>query len=356
MVFPLLIFLVSCSGTNTGLKPESIAITESVYASVTIQPDSMYQAYAVVSGIVEKNLVVEGDLIKVGAPLVNIRNDAPELNLANARLTLEQAQDDLQGPNNALADLENQIETKQLQLKDDSLNFERQRRLREQNIGTETEFEKRKLAYELSSNQLTNLRVAYRRLRQDLEIQYQQARNNFEVARVNTGDYTVRSKIDGKVYSLQKEPGENVSMQEPVAVIGSASRFLIEMLIDERDIARVRPGQEVLVSLEAFGNSVFKARVTKIYPQKNERNQTFKLEAQFDDEAPAVLYAGLSGEANIVIDRKESALTIPLDYLSDNSTVLTDEGEVSVTTGLRSLDKVEILDGISAETLIYKPE
>jgi multidrug efflux pump subunit AcrA (membrane-fusion protein) len=180
--------------------------------------------------------------------------------------------------------------------------------------------------------------------------------NNYEVARVNTGDYTVRSKIDGKVYALQKEPGETVSMQEPVAMIGSASRFMIEMLIDERDIARIRSGQEVLISLEAFDNAVFQAKVIKIYPQKNERNQTFKVEAQFEKDAPGVLYAGLSGEANIVIDQKEAALTIPLDYLSENSTVLTDSGEIPVTTGLRSLDRVEILEGINSETLIYKPE
>ncbi|MCA6078477.1 HlyD family efflux transporter periplasmic adaptor subunit [Fulvivirga sp. 1062] len=356
MILLPVLLMASCGTDNSGIKPEKVAITESVYASLTIQPDSMYQAYAVVSGIVEQNLVEEGDLVRVDDPLVKIRNDAPELNLANARLALEQARDDLQGRNNALADLENQIETMRLQQRDDSLNFERQRRLWEQKIGTQTEFERRKLAYQLSSNQLTNLKVAYRRLRQDLEIRYQQAMNNYEVARVNTGDYTVRSKIDGKVYALQKEPGETVSMQEPVAMIGSASRFMIEMLIDERDIARIRSGQEVLISLEAFDNAVFQAKVIKIYPQKNERNQTFKVEAQFEKDAPAVLYAGLSGEANIVIDQKEAALTIPLDYLSENSTVLTDSGEIPVTTGLRSLDRVEILEGINSETLIYKPE
>ncbi len=348
--------MASCGGKNSGIKPQTVPITESVYASVIIQPDSLYQAYAVVSGIVEQNLVQEGDLILRGDALVKIKNDAPELNLANARLSLEQARDDLMGRNNALSDLENQIETMRLQQKDDSLNFERQRRLWEQNIGTQTEFEKRRLAYQLSSNQLTNLRVSYRRLRQDLEIRYQQALNNYEVARVNTGDYTVRSKIDGKVYDLQKEPGENVSMQEPVATIGSASNFIIEMLIDERDIARVKSGQEVLVTLEAFDDKVFNARVTKIYPQKNDRTQTFKVEAQFDKASPEVLYAGLSGEANIVIDRKESALTIPSEYLTGTSRVITDSGEMEVLIGLKSLDRVEILSGIDSETIIYKPE
>ncbi len=355
-IVPVLILLAACNNDSTGIKPMRQQITEAIYASVTVQPDSLYQAFAVVSGIIDRVMVVEGDVVSKDQELIRIRNEAPELNLENARLAMEQARADLYGENNALSDLKSQIRTARLQKEDDSLNFIRQKRLWEQNIGSRTEFERKKLAYELSENRLNNLETSFDKLSRDLEIRYMQARNNYEVARVNTGDYTVKSRINGKVYAVEKGVGEKVALQEPVASIGSSDRFIIEMLIDERDIASIRKDQRILLTLEAYGDRVFSARVTRIYPQKNERNQTFLAEGEFTGDLPDELYAGLSGEANILIRQKEDAMTIPVEYLTAGSEVITDEGPVHVDTGIRGLDRVEILNGINEETMIYLPQ
>ena len=96
--------------------------------------------------------------------------------------------------------------------------------------------------------------------------------------------------------------------------LGSDSQFVVELLIDEVDIARVYEGQKVLLVLNAYGDEVFEAKISKISPKMNERSQTFMVEANFVTR-PDVLYAGLWGEANIVIVTKENALTIPVDYL-----------------------------------------
>jgi len=76
----------------------------------------------------------------------------------------------------------------------------------------------------------------------------------------------------------------------------------------------------------------------------------------FFDIAPEKLYPGLSGEANIIIATKENSLIIPKEYLIDNNKVKTDDGIVSITTGLQDLGFVEIIDGITKDTYIYKPE
>jgi multidrug efflux pump subunit AcrA (membrane-fusion protein) len=351
----VLLFVLSCNNKEAGIQPVIEDITESVYASVTIQPDSIYQSFAEVSGIVEDVMVQEGDLIDADKPIVRIRNVTPELNLENARLAFQQARADLFESNGALADLESQIRTARLQMKDDSINYIRQRRLWEQNIGSKAEFEKRRLAYDLAVNRLNNLESTYNKLKRDLQINYQQAENNYRMARVNKDDYTIRSRIKGRVYSVEKEVGEKVSLQEPVATIGSAVHFIIEMRIDERDIALIKKDQIILLTLEAYDGQVFRGEVARIFPQKNERNQTFKVEGEFIT-SPGSLYAGLSGEANIMIQQKKDALTIPLEYLTSDSQVLTDDGLVPVSTGIRSLDKVEILDGISENTRIYLPE
>ena len=62
-------------------------MTESIYSSVLIQPDSLYQVYAVISGILEKNLVNEGDLVTRNQSLFQITNTAPELNAKKRKIS-----------------------------------------------------------------------------------------------------------------------------------------------------------------------------------------------------------------------------------------------------------------------------
>jgi multidrug efflux pump subunit AcrA (membrane-fusion protein) len=127
------------------------------------------------------------------------------------------------------------------------------------------------------------------------------------------------------------------------------------MLVDEEDIVRVSKGQTVYLSLDAYPQKVFKARVQKIYPRKDERNQTFLVEALFEDP-PDVLLPGLSGEANIVVAQTENALVIPRNYLLADNRVRTEAGTVKVVTGVQSIDSIEIKEGITRETELLPPE
>src|SRR5690606_24915514 len=163
------------------------------------------------------------------------------------------------------------------------------------------------------------------------------------------------SETDGKVYSVLKEKGEMVSPQMPVAVIGAADEFILELQVDEYDIARIKPGQKVLLNLDSYKGQVFEAKVFKVNPAMNERTRSFTVEASFVTTPPA-LYPNLTTEANIVIQRKENALIIPREYLVDGAFVLTEDNEkVAVKTGLKDYQKVEILDGITKETTLLRP-
>lgn len=349
-----LLILGSCSGNSEILKPEIRDITSSVYASVTIWPDSMYRVYASVSGILEKNLIEEGDLVKSGAPLLHITNATPRLASENARLQMELTRQNYAGASTPLKDMEVQIQTAELNFRDDSVNFRRQEKLWSQKIGSLSDFENRKLSYERSRNQLQRLRSEYDRLQKELETQMIQARNTYRSSLVSAADYTVRSTIDGQVYALYKEAGEGVLPNEPLALIGSPDVFLAELLVDEVDIVQINTGQLALVSLDAYPNVVFETRVIKIYPQKDERSQTFTIEAQFEN-APEVLYPGLSGEANIVIGQREGVLTIPKSYLVGADSVRTTQGMRKVVTGLETLDRIEIEAGIDPTTELLRP-
>lgn len=351
----LVTLFASCGSKEEPIVPEKGNITASVYASVTVWPDSMYRVYASVSGILEKHLVEEGDSVRPGAPLMHLTDATPRLSAENARLQMELARQYYSGASTPLKDLEVQIKTAELTFRDDSINFRRQEKLWSQQIGSLADFENRKLAYERSGNQLQRLRSEYARLKKDLKSQMIQAQNTYQSSVVKTSDYTLRSTIKGKVYALYKEPGEGVIPNEPLALLGSPDVFLAELLVDEIDIVQIQEGQLALVTLDAYPETVFETRVTKIYPQKDARSQTFTVEVRFE-KPPDVLYPGLSGEANIIIAQRENVLTIPKDYLVGRDSVRTLQGMRKIVTGIETLDRVEIREGIEAGTKLLRPQ
>ena len=351
----LLFILLSCSKKKDRVLPSQRSLTESVYSSVTVQPDSLYQACAIVSGILDHNLVEEGDLVSKDDALIQIINSTPKLNAENAKFTLNLAKENYNGSAAILGSIEEEIIAAKLRYKNDSINYYRQKNLWEQKIGSKVEFDTKKLNYELALNSLNLLQSKHDRTKNELQNAVKQAQNNYRTALIATKDFTVKSKINGKVYALYKESGEIVNNMEPLASIGSANSFIIDMLVDEVDIVRVSKNQEVLIHLEAYKGDVFKGKVSKIYPKKDERNQTFRVEATFN-EAPKVLYPGLSGEANIIIAKKDTVLTIPKAYLIDDHLVNTDEGLTSIEVGLQNMEYIEVLSGLTKDTPIYKSE
>jgi len=353
-LFIILFFISGCAERDDGLQPQITDITESVYASVTVEPKDLYNVYPSVPGIVDTLLIAEGDSVVKGQLLARIVSESPELAKMNAQLNLDLATEKYKGQANTLATIEKEINLAKYQLRLDSLNYQRQKKLWDQNIGSQNDFENRKLKYDQSRNRLAVLQQQYNQTHTELENAYRQSQNALAQAESKLQDYLIQSRIEGKVYSIKKEEGEFILTQEALAQIGLADAFVIEMAVDEVDIALIEIGQKAIVVLDAYENKTFNAVVSMIYPQKDERSQTFKVEAIFNDP-PDVLYSGLAGEANIIISTKSDALTIPLSYLLDGNQVQTKNGSVQVETGLRSLERVEILSGLDTNTFIQKP-
>lgn len=353
--FLLIISLLfqSCQKEIDKTLPKETSITESVYASATVQPDSLYQVYSSVNGIVDYIYIVEGDLVQKNQPLFKLINNSPELNAENAKLSYQLAKENYQGSNTLLNTIRKEIQAAELRYNNDSVSFSRQKNLWDQKIGSKAEYDQKKLSYELSSNNLKLLQSKYAQAKNELSTQLKQAENNLKTSQIASADFIIGSKINGKVYAVNKEQGEVVTTQQPLATIGSSSVYIIELLIDEVDIVKLTANQLVLLSLDAYPNEIFTAKISKIYPQKDERNQTFKVEALFE-KRPKVVYPGMSGEANIHISFKKKTLVIPKEYIKGINQVKTDKGWVTIETGLQTLDSVEVISGITAKTWIYK--
>ncbi|MEZ4938415.1 MAG: efflux RND transporter periplasmic adaptor subunit [Crocinitomicaceae bacterium] len=351
----ILIGIVSCGEDQQAIHPEKGELTESVYASVEVFPEDMVSVYPARPGILEAIFIDEGDSVFNGQTMASIVSENVKINKENARIGLNLAEEKLKGKDAVLAAMRNEIRIKEEQVLLDSVNFFRQKRLIDKKIGSQMELEQRKMNYDLSRSQLQSLKINYKQTQLELQSTYQQNANAVVSAQNELEDYAVRSVLNGKVYQVFKKEGEFISTQQPLATIGKAEAFILELMVDEVDVAKIRIGQQGLVSLEAYPDTVFEVMVTKIYPYKDEKTQSFKIEAKFVNP-PEVLLPGMSGEANIIIQKKKEVLSIPLEYLYDNNKVLTKKGEVEVNTGLRNLERVEILSGLTEDDEILKPK
>lgn len=345
--------LISCSQKGERVKPVIQDITESVYASGVVKSRQQYQAFPTVSGIISDIFVKEGDSVLKGTPIMMVFNETSRLSKENAELAASYA--DYGSNAGKLKELKINIELAKSKMQNDSVLLSRQRALFSQQVGTKTELEQRELAFQNSKTNYMAAMLRYDDLNKQLLFASNQAKTNLNISKKLENDFVIKSEIDGRVYAILKEKGEMVSPQTPVAVVGAASDFLLELQVDEYDIVNIKEGQQVLISMDSYKGKSFEARVTKINPIMNERTKTFQVEASFI-VAPEVLYPNLTVEANIIIQTKSKALTIPRSFVSGEGYVKTTKGDsIKVETGLKDFRIIEIVSGIQAETELVKP-
>lgn len=351
------LLLSACSGNEAAtIRPERRDITEAVYATATVQPADYYRVYAEVAGLVEARHVDAGDTVAAGARLFTIRNRSQDAQEENARLALELARAELAGGGNQLQELERQIELARAQYRQDSLDYDRQRRLWEQGIGAQRQVDQYRLAAQASRTRLQTARDQYAQAQRRLRTETERARNNLRITS-NAGDQLiVSSRLPGRIYEVSAEAGEVVGPQQSLALIGSRDSFIVEMEVDEADISRVEPGQVVYLTLDSYSGETFEARISKIYPAMDPRSQSFRVEGRFV-RRPPTLYPNLTAEANIVLRSRPDALVIPRAYLLGGDSVLLTTGERrAVRTGLQDLRFVEILEGLREDEQLLLPQ
>ncbi|MGN6395990.1 MAG: efflux RND transporter periplasmic adaptor subunit [Mucilaginibacter sp.] len=353
LLVPCFFLFTGCGKRAATAKAVIMPITESVYASGKIKTDNQYQAFAAQGGIVRDVYVTEGDAVTTGTPLLSIISDEQRLRQQNAALEAQYA--DINANQDKLDNAAQQIQLARDRVRNDSALYFRQKALWEQQVGTRIDFEQRELNYRDAQTALNTAMVNYRQLKRQLELASGQSRHNLAIARKQESDFVVTSKLNGTVYRIYPKKGEQVAPQTPVALLGASGKFLVDLAVDEDDIAKVVRGQKVLVSMDSYPGQVFEAAVSKIYPVTDERSRTVEVEATFL-HPPARLYPNMSLEANIVISTRARALVIPRTCLiNDSFVVRAGKDTVKVKTGLKDYQMVEILSGLKQGDELVKP-
>jgi multidrug efflux pump subunit AcrA (membrane-fusion protein) len=351
----LLIAVAGCGNDDGTITPTVGPITESVYASGFVKAQGQYQVYPTASGTVLQLLVKEGDTVKAGQALMRIDDRASGAGERSAAAQVQMLERNAAENGPVLVPLRDAADQARDKYLLDSTNFRRQQNLWAQKIGSQAELEQRELAFTTSRAAWVRARKTLAETRDNLRTQLEVARNNAAISTAGQNDRTPASLIDGRVYDLMIEPGELATPQRPVAVIGSADDLYLELQVDEFDIRNVHVGQLAYVTLDSYSDRPFEARVSRIIPLMNERSRTFTVEARFT-QRPPVLYPNLTAEASIVLRTKEHALLVPASCLVDNDRLINADGDtLTVKTGLRDMERVEVLEGLDPGTRLRQP-
>jgi HlyD family secretion protein len=352
----LLSTLFSCGNNHNVITPEVKPLLEGVYASGYVVSENEYQVIAQVEGYLVEAVVKEGDSINAGDILFKIESEQQAARNKAAQEAYGIALKNYQEGSPVLNELKSLVSAAKTKLSYDSVNFIRYDNLLKSNATSKAEYDRAKLMYENSRNDFALQNSRYQKALNQVLLEYQNAKSQWQIAQNESGKYAVRSDVTGIVYRINKERGELVRRSEVLAVVGGSSYYL-QLSIDELDIQRVAVGQQVLVKIDAYPDQVFNAQVAKIYPMVNQQQQSIRVDAVLVDKLPGA-FTGLAVEANIIIRKKDKALVIPKSILlkGDSLQILTESGikKVKVETGVKTFDEVEIVSGITEQTEIVK--
>lgn len=291
-----------------------------------------------VSGIIEELYVEPGEFVKKGDLLAKIKiiPDMVALNEAESRLNRAK-----------------------LQLEDAKLVYDRQKKVFEQGVIPEAEFQK--------------VRIEYNTAIENLE----SAENNLQLIKegitkkTGSGSVTntlIRSTIEGMVLDVPVEVGTSVIQTNTfnegttIASVADMGEMIFEGKIDETEVGKIKEGMKLELTIGAIEEQKFNAELEYIAPKGVEENGAvqFEIKAKVKLDEDHFIRAGYSANASIVLDRRDSVMVISeslLKFDEDKKDSAYVEVETApqvfekrfIKTGLSDGINIEVLDGIKID-------
>ena len=201
------------------------------------------------------------------------------------------------------------------------------------------------------------------------EFTYQAALATAETSQARTGVVTAQlertrllAPFPGIIAEIHGELNEYVTPSPP----GIATLPAIELLdtycfyvtapIDEVDAAKIKVGARARVTMDAFADQHFTARVRRIAPyvlDLEKQARTVEVEVEFTDlKEGQNLLAGYSADVEVILEERDNTLRIPTQALLPGNKLYVYQPktgkleERTIRSGLSNWDKTEILEGV----------
>lgn len=168
--------------------------------------------------------------------------------------------------------------------------------------------------------------------------------------------YVLRAPAAGIVLRQDGEVGEIAEPGTILFWVGDTRPLRIVADVNEEDIPRVRAGQRVLVSADAFPGRTLEATVDSITPKGDPVTKTYRVYLALPEDTPLLI--GMTADLNIVARVVPDALLLPTNAVSGDAVFVLD-GSVArrreVRPGIRGANEVEIVSGLAGDARVIVP-
>lgn len=355
IVLLLILGFFSCQGEAETYTVQERTLNEAAYASGEIFPAEYEFLNTASPERVMKILVEEGDAVRAGEVLAVLGTPSENSQLTILTDQVALARQNAQENAAILSEIKDKIQLALVKYHQDSLNADRYRELAQDKAVSEREAEQAKIQAEMSNTEYKSLQKQYQSLKNELYHQVLNAEQELARLKQSREGKMLISNLNGKVYGININEGELAKPDEPILMVGSADKFKLELLVDERDINKIKLAQQVYFETDAFAEKQFNAEVIKIVAVLQKETRSFKVEARVEDEES--FYPQSSVEANIMIRENAEVLVIPTEYLLEGDSVnlrSDSEQKVKIISGTRNGDWIEVKEGLKAGDIITK--
>jgi HlyD family secretion protein len=196
--------------------------------------------------------------------------------------------------------------------------------------------------------------------------QIDQASLQVAQARRRLDQTVLRAPRDGVVSALNVKAGESAGPQTTLTLV-DMTNLAVDITVDEIDVAKIQPGQDAVLTLDALPGVEIKGTIDRIAPTSSLVSGVVSYEVRVT-LAPTdqPLRVGMTANTSIVLDRRDSVLLAPnwairRDRQTGKSFLLVKTGEnasqeVEVKTGLRNDTFSEILSGADEGQVVLAPQ
>lgn len=305
-------------------------IIDKALAVGSIEPVNEIEVKAKISGVVGRLFADVGDFVKAGDPLLEVKPDPTPMELAQAKRDVEMATIELETLGREL---------------------ERNKQLKAKGLISDQE-------YEVLVQQYDEAKLRHQISKERLEL--------IEKGKVKIADTNIETVVKSPLTGFILE--KNVNLGDPVVPLtsyqpGTALMRIADMdelifkgTVDEIDVGKIKEDMPCELQVGALPGKDITAHVILISlkAKKEENTTVFPVEIQIDEMGDAVLRAGFSANAHIIIARRDSVLSIPervVTFRNDSAFVEIPVGEEKseekyIKTGLSDAIHIEVIEGL----------
>ena len=339
-------------------KVSRSTIIEKVSASGKIQPEVEVKLSPDVSGEIVSLNVAEGDSVVAGQELLKIRPDNYVSLLARAEAQMNATKANMEQSKAVLAQSE-------ARLSKAKIDYDRNAKLHKDKVISDADFDQFVSAYTVAKQDLEAAKANVNAANYNVK----SSEATLKEAKTNLTKTTIYAPQSGIISKLNVELGERVVGTSQMAGtemlrIANLNKMEVRVNVNENDITRVSIGDTVLIDVDAFSSSErkFKGVVYEIASSANSSGASavsndavtefeVKIRVLRSSYADLIkgklsypLKPGMTASVEILTNRQENTLTVPLSSVTTREIGAVAEGEKKEEDATNSMNSNDALE------------